>query len=457
MEHNRPGGATGTPPGGQQHSMATEPGTPDATGQGSSTGQERYQAGFLGTQASTRPALTAEELERMKEMRLRGACLRCRLSKVKCSPEDPCGPCLSSAIKGNERKVLSFCYCVRTQIADVNIFQHRPYNPIALRAKTDALDAKLALSTLQPAFDMEGTTGHVMNLILAEQGGGSGQSSMVGMLTSQAFADAVQGTLDGQITDSFRRFLLAVTLAHTGWIDAEAHDKDRLSWKDLHIITYASGSELLGRLERALAPQALSASNKRTLQALFLVVFGTILGVGYSTQVTASPEFPADMLGHNLQQSPTLWVLMKEHLCVMLAHYLIFLGSMIGHKLNTAKERVVVENATRRWNLQENFLWAQMIVPDPQPREATTRAVTPFSDSQPAEHHNISPPIAVPCPDILQQDMPGSVSWPDPDADEEPVDEEGMRLHRKIHKRRTMLVVGSCNGQQRCFNRPAAA
>lgn len=45
-------------------------------------------------------------------------------AEVKCSPGDPCNPCMASAVKGSERKVLSFCYCIRARFSEVDIFKH---------------------------------------------------------------------------------------------------------------------------------------------------------------------------------------------------------------------------------------------------------------------------------------------------------------------------------------------
>ncbi len=43
--------------------------------------------------------------------------------------DNPCKPCLSSAVRGYERKVLSYCYCVRTRFVDVDIFHSSMLSP----------------------------------------------------------------------------------------------------------------------------------------------------------------------------------------------------------------------------------------------------------------------------------------------------------------------------------------
>ncbi|KAL2168550.1 hypothetical protein VTG60DRAFT_7155 [Thermothelomyces hinnuleus] len=51
---------------------------------------------------------------------------------------------------------------------------------------------------------------------------------------------------------------------------------------------------------------------------------------------------------------------MKEQLCQMLAHHLIFLGSMLGIKLESGVEQRIIETAVARWNKAEEFVWADM-------------------------------------------------------------------------------------------------
>ncbi|KAJ4286636.1 hypothetical protein N0V88_007926 [Collariella sp. IMI 366227] len=73
-----------------------------------------------------------------------------------------------------------------------------------------------------------------------------------------------------------------------------------------------------------------------------------------------SPEFPSsseavEMLSPEFQRSPTLWLAMKEHLCQMLAHHLIFVGSMLGIRFETGVEQRIIETAVARWNKAEGW------------------------------------------------------------------------------------------------------
>lgn len=176
-------------------------------------------------------------------------------------------------------------------------------------------------------------------------------SSLLGL---QFQEDGGAGTA-GLITD-FRRFLLAASLAHSGWRDGN----NIISSRDLCAAGQISGCRLIRRLDRVLTPQFLSRCGREACQVLFLLVLGATLGVGYASSQLEhhSPEFPSEMLNPEFQRSPTLWLAMKEHLCQMLAHHLIHVGSMLGIKLDTDLEQRIIDTAIRRWNKAELFVWA---------------------------------------------------------------------------------------------------
>lgn len=178
-------------------------------------------------------------------------------------------------------------------------------------------------------------------------------SSLLGL---QFPEDAAAGT-DGLLTD-FRRFLLATSLTHARWRDSSLKV---VQARDICAAGQVSGYRLLRRLDRILTPQFLSRTGRDSCQVLFLLVLGAVLGVGYSGSQLEdhSPQFPsAEMLSPEFQRSPTLWLAMKEHLCQMLAHHLIFVGSMLGIKLETAVERRIIDTAVSRWSKAEEFVWA---------------------------------------------------------------------------------------------------
>ncbi|TPX14579.1 uncharacterized protein E0L32_005271 [Thyridium curvatum] len=318
-----------------------------------------------------------------------------------CSKDSPCAPCLSSAVKGFERRVLSFCYCVRTKFVDVNIFQgdgleqmmstaHPLAHKISTLATSDphlngeAIDETIGRWLTQPDFSVQ-------------------SGSLVGLLCSRQLFASLRATVDDDFAHDFRNFLLSTSLGHNRWADRS------LGHADLCSVGQISGYRIFGRLDRILTPQFLGRfpNDRDAHRALFLVVLGLILGLGYTTELTTgSPSFPHErLLSADLQRSPTLWLAMKEHLCQMLAHHLIFLGSMLGIKLETAVEQRTIESAADRWSKMESFVWGS-VVPASGAADAAAAADAKMSPPAPGgghHHHHrrhVEPsslvPVAVP-------------------------------------------------------------
>lgn len=107
------------------------------------------------------------------------------------------------------------------------------------------------------------------------------------------------------------------------------------------------GHECLKMLETQLRPSSLSSCNQNNLLAIFLMIFGTILIVGSAEPAANLPPFPdVNSPPKHLESTPltdifqedadsprtsqTLYDVMREHLCQMLAHYMVFIASRIG-------------------------------------------------------------------------------------------------------------------------------
>jgi hypothetical protein len=196
-------------------------------------------------------------------------------------------------------------------------------------------------------------------------------SSLLGLEFQEEGPSTSSSNTEGLLPE-FRLFLLATSLAHAGWRDTHTNTSSNpssskpLQTGDLCAAGQISGYRLLKRLDRILTPQFLSRCGRESCQVLFLLVLGAVLGVGYSASPLAdhqSPAFPAaeTMLSPEFQRSPTLWLAMKEHLCQMLAHHLIFVGSMLGIRMETGLEQRIIDTAVKRWNKAEEFVWADVV------------------------------------------------------------------------------------------------
>jgi len=281
---------------------------------------------------------------------------------------------------------------MRTRFADVNIYfsstTHAPTMQIeALLARMSALLSRIAT----PADFTLASDPHTFNTTLTswltDPSFSFPHGSVVGLccssLLSLQFQDPDPLGDDGLMVE-FRRFLLATSLAHSGWTG-------EILEEELRVAGHVAGYRLIKRLDRILTPQFLAKFSRESTQVLFLLVLGAVLGVGYSTAMPPSPggsvegrslpgvlpttaqsgqspppppqrpspKMRMSMMTEELAQSPTLYLTMKEHLCQMLAHHLIFLGSTLGIRLETGMEQRIIDTAAARWNKMERFVWAE--------------------------------------------------------------------------------------------------
>ena len=253
------------------------------------------------------------------------------------------------------------------------------------------------------------------------------ETSIIALLTSQHLTVALQGHIDSNLIATFQQFLLSTTLAYTSWRDPQPPSQ-RLSVRDLHRMSHLTGSALLHQLDSTLYHRPLARASRSELQALFLVVFGTVLGVAYSTLVGSGPPvIRTDLLSKVLAESPTLWMAMKERLCHLLANDLVILAGMLRFSFDpeTARNNILEGCLLGRWNRVGRCVWANVAVPPWQQSWSTAGVGGPGGMFQPTPQATV-----LPSPELLSPLLPG-------------MDGSDGR------KRRSMMVVGpSWNGQQ---------
>ncbi|KAK4202896.1 hypothetical protein QBC40DRAFT_220200 [Triangularia verruculosa] len=314
-----------------------------------------------------RARLTDQAKEKVLGVRRQGACLRCRMLKIECSLENPCQACLSSALKGTERKVLSWSYCIRTRFADVDIFQVQSSQQGQQKMRTETLMLKMGAlleRIAQPAqfasLDESSFNQNITRWLLDEAyalpelQGGSVVAGMCANLLGLSFASEGATKKEQELeelTHDFRSFLMAASMEYTNF---ESRLVGMVSKEESWTAGRMSGSRMLLALDRILTPQYLGKLSRESCQVLFLVVLGAVLGVGYSSrsmgrEMQQQPRRNEAVKDWELLQSPTLWLAMRDHLCQMLAHHLIYLGGLLGIKMDTGMERKVIEWAAKGW------------------------------------------------------------------------------------------------------------
>lgn len=184
-------------------------------------------------------------------------------------------------------------------------------------------------------------------------------------LTSHALARALGDGLDRATASRFQDFVLATTLAYTAWRD-HRNPAQRLSTRDLHRTSYLAGSSLLQNLDQHLESDTLDRCPRPTLQALFIVLFGTTLGVAYSTQIGAGPPtFSADLAGKAPTGSPSPYINTKERLCHLLADKLALLAGLLwdnkAEAAETTRARVLDGCLMGRWARSGRWAWGNLM------------------------------------------------------------------------------------------------
>ncbi|POS73792.1 hypothetical protein DHEL01_v207809 [Diaporthe helianthi] len=191
------------------------------------------------------------------------------------------------------------------------------------------------------------------------------ETDFVSQLTSHASARALEDGLDRATVSLFQDFVLATTLAYTAWRDHRS-PAQRLSVHDLHRASSLAGSSLLQKLDQHFDSATLDKAQRPTLQTLFIVLFGTILGVAYSTQIGARPStFSAELIGKIPTESPTADINLKGRLCHLLADKLALLAGLLwddnAKAADTARSRVLDGCLMGRWARSGRWVWGNLM------------------------------------------------------------------------------------------------
>jgi hypothetical protein len=139
------------------------------------------------------------------------------------------------------------------------------------------------------------------------------------------------------------------------------------------------GEKCLRILDTMLKPSYLSRLSKSNLQVLFILIFGTIFSVRHAKpalelrtfpQVSSNIDCPPDVMTNTLDQGSlanpkipqTLFEVMQEHICNMLAHYMYFIASKV-EITNTGEWKKKLENLVGIKNLCDEVIltWSVII------------------------------------------------------------------------------------------------
>lgn len=173
-------------------------------------------------------------------------------------------------------------------MADIDSDIPSPELRALLHAKSKALElAGISLQfASQVKWNLEALVDDIVTWLNAPN---LSQTSKVGTLSSPQFIEIIQPTMKDDTYMFFQRMLYTESLAYT---QSTSPHKHFLSINELHQIGAVAGHTWLKTLDEKLKPQCLSTYSKGQLYALFLLLIGTILAVGYTRPAQVpSPVF----------------------------------------------------------------------------------------------------------------------------------------------------------------------
>ncbi|PQE25322.1 zn 2cys6 transcription factor protein [Rutstroemia sp. NJR-2017a BBW] len=339
---------------------------------------------FGATRISKKPTrrskFNPKRRQEVKAMRTRGACLRCRLLQIPCSQDDCCTKCkiLTMVNHNQERKALWFSGCIRTRLLDASIFD------LDIREELSAKEKDVAFDTITLGFassvdwNLDSLANDVVQWLnnLSES-----QTSKVGILSSPTFLNIVNscGFGDAGFGAAFQKVIYTETLIYTNGHGWSRSILTGLTLEDLKMIGALSGQKWLELLEKQLKPHILASRTKEQLQLLFLLVFGTILAVGYTGPFEfESLQYDAKPLERQYFTET------QEYLCKILAHYMVFLATKLRLPIAEATERQIMIAAHTRWEKEGTFSWGSSDDELEEEDDGVFYDCNPPSDAEPA-------------------------------------------------------------------------
>lgn len=254
------------------------------------------------------------------------------------------------------------------------------------------------------------------------------------ILTSRPLANCLKRHVDPSTITAFQHFLLSSTLTHIGWRDSRPPPQ-RLSLSDLHRVACTAGSALLRSLDDLLLSSSRRADRpaaRPALQAHFVLLFGTILGIAYQTrhQSEALAALMSSILAPVHRDSPTRWLVAQEELRRRLAYELVVLGKALRPDLDAGALARLETAALGQWSeRRERWTWVNMILSEDLRNRDPGRSRGPVVDTGGSIF------CSAPHASMIARPEAPHAELPRPDGADP-------------QKRRSMIVVGPWEGQQ---------
>ncbi len=193
-----------------------------------------------------------------------------------------------------------------------------------------------------------------------------GSTSLVGILSSSAFENMISKFVDRSLSKHVRLLVKLTSLLYSREGQASYTSCDLTSLWSLRSFV---GTRVLQELEPALGTPSLSIALFEKLTALFLVLFATIIAVGYSKPRSPSGDLGASTSGLPVYQSPILtesctanvsaqaFSEAQEHLLRILAHHMVYIAERINLLEPNVSRKRIIEGSACQWNRRATFRW----------------------------------------------------------------------------------------------------
>jgi len=171
-------------------------------------------------------------------------------------------------------------------------------------------------------WDMDELFAGVVSWMQAES---PAQVSQVGVLCSPECAKLLRGSIPAEIVEDFWTMILSLSIVHC--LARQAEHADLL--QNLEHMGVLAGRRVLVYLDQLQSSGNITGFDNNVqatdiAKANVLILLGTTIGIYYTTDADCSREFHILDSETGSYRPSTLWNAMKEHLCLMLTHHLLF-------------------------------------------------------------------------------------------------------------------------------------
>ncbi|PQE17803.1 hypothetical protein CJF31_00005546 [Rutstroemia sp. NJR-2017a BVV2] len=182
------------------------------------------------------------------------------------------------------------------------------------------------------------------------------QTSKFGILSCPNFRDLINSYEfgDAGFGAAFQKVMMMSTEVFS-YGTLEEWDQVSLTFEEMKLVGALSGQKWLELLEKQLKSHILASRTKEHLQLLFLLVFGTILAVGYTIPLES------ENLKYNVKlPEKQSFAATQEFLCKILAHYMVFLATKLTLPMTEVTEKQIVITPHKFWEKEDPIFGASI-------------------------------------------------------------------------------------------------